>query len=100
MINTFCGKISILINNLFAVYSWKLSRTKQLSTNANNLINSIIANIPVLQPQYYIQRDQSPEGCFYFPEPQPGVVVEFPGQCDNNIQAVANFNLTAVSIST
>ncbi|XP_072929716.1 uncharacterized protein [Epargyreus clarus] len=84
-----------LPNNQRQVYSWKLSRTKELTPNAINAINSITATIPVLRSQYYIERDQSPEGCFYFPDPEPGVPVVFPGQCDINIQAVRNFNMSA-----
>ncbi|XP_068619407.1 uncharacterized protein [Battus philenor] len=76
------------------VTSWKLSRTKQLTASANATINSVINREQVLDSRYYQQTDQSPEGCFYFPEPQPGVPVVFPGQCDEGIQAVPNFNLT------
>lgn len=54
-------------------------------------------DIPVLDQQYYIPRDQSPESCFYFPEPEPGVTVVFPGQCNTSIPVVLDFNLNDVS---
>ncbi|CAK1550414.1 unnamed protein product [Leptosia nina] len=76
------------------VSSWKLSRTKVLSSEAANKINAVVARIPVLNQQYYEKNDQSDEGCFYFPDPEPGKVVEFPGRCDESIQAEPNFNLT------
>ncbi|CAH2094770.1 unnamed protein product [Euphydryas editha] len=79
----------------FRVWSWKLSRTKQLTPNAVTAINNIVNTIPVLNEQYYYNNDQSVEGCFYFPEPEPGVPVVFPGQCDQNIQAVPNFNMNS-----
>ncbi|XP_047033930.1 uncharacterized protein LOC124640271 isoform X1 [Helicoverpa zea] len=75
------------------VSSWKLSRTKSLSTAAATAINNIMSNIQVLDQRYYVNRDQSPEGCFYYPDPQPGQAVIFPGQCDDNIVAVPNFDL-------
>nr|XP_049704849.1 uncharacterized protein LOC110376413 isoform X13 [Helicoverpa armigera] len=75
------------------VSSWKLSRTKSLSTAAATAINNIMSNIQVLDQRYYVNRDQSPEGCFYYPDPQPGQAVIFPGQCDDNIAAVPNFDL-------
>ncbi|OWR44741.1 chlorophyllide A binding protein precursor, partial [Danaus plexippus plexippus] len=75
------------------VWSWKLSRTKQLSPNASAEIDRIVNNIPVLNEQYYVKRDQTKEGCFYYPEPQPGKVVELPGQCEN-VQGISNFNMS------
>ncbi|CAH2243005.1 jg19448 [Pararge aegeria aegeria] len=76
------------------VFSWKLSRTKQLTDSARAEINRVTSTIPVLRDDYYVPRNQSREGCFYFPDPQPGVPVVFPGQCDVNIQAVSSFNMT------
>ncbi|KAJ8723730.1 hypothetical protein PYW07_007710 [Mythimna separata] len=75
------------------VTSWKLSRTRQLTSDAKTEINKVMSNIRVLEQQYFIERDHSSEGCFYFPEPQPGVPVVFPGQCNENIAAVPNFNM-------
>ncbi|XP_038206910.1 uncharacterized protein LOC119828739 [Zerene cesonia] len=76
------------------VWSWKLGRNKTLTTPALDAIDNVIKDIPVLDQRYYDENDQSPDGCFYYPEPKPGVVVVFPGQCDESIQAVPNFNLT------
>lgn len=74
------------------VTSWKLSRTKELTAAANTAINNVMNNIQVLDQRYFVERDQSADGCFYFPEPQEGVPVVFPGQCDDNINTVQNFN--------
>ncbi|XP_045533463.1 uncharacterized protein LOC123720756 isoform X3 [Pieris brassicae] len=78
-----------------AVLSWKLSRSKSLTTEAHTAINAVINTIPVLNQKYYERNNQSAEGCFYFPDPEPGKVVEFPGKCDQNIPAIPNFNFTA-----
>ncbi|KAG6455295.1 hypothetical protein O3G_MSEX009121 [Manduca sexta] len=75
------------------VTSWKLSRTKQLSVLASTAINAVVNSVDVLDQRYYQVTDQSRNGCFYFPEPQPGVQVVFPGQCDPNIPVVQNFNM-------
>ncbi|XP_037294072.1 uncharacterized protein LOC115446804 isoform X2 [Manduca sexta] len=75
------------------VISWKLSRTKQLSVPASTAINAVVNSVDVLDQRYYQVTDQSRDGCFYFPEPQPGVQVVFPGQCDPNIPVVQNFNM-------
>ncbi|RVE53897.1 hypothetical protein evm_001559 [Chilo suppressalis] len=77
------------------VYSWKLSRTKELSEEAHQVINNVTSSIQVLQDRYYLTVDQSPEGCFYFPDPQPGIPVVFPGRCDNDINVVQNFSLSS-----
>lgn len=80
--------------------SWKLSRSRSpLTTQAENDINAVIRTIPVLDQRYYVRNNQSDEACFYFPDPEPGKVVEFPGKCDQTIQAEPRFNLTAVSLS-
>lgn len=76
--------------------SWKLSRSKSLAPTAVTIINSVVNSIDVLDDRYYINQNQSPEGCFYFPEPEPGVPVVFPGQCDGNLTVVENFNITRV----
>lgn len=64
----------------------------------NTAINNVVNTIPVLDQRYYETTDQSVAGCFYFPEPQQGVPVVFPGQCDQTINAVPNFNLQQVSV--
>ncbi|XP_037876122.1 chlorophyllide A binding protein isoform X2 [Bombyx mori] len=75
------------------VISWKLSRTKQLTNAAATTIRTVMNNINVLDQRYFSQTDQTPAGCFYFPEPRPGVQVEFPGQCETTIPVVPNFNM-------
>ncbi|CAH0728579.1 unnamed protein product, partial [Brenthis ino] len=79
----------------FRVSSWKLSRTKQLNAAATTAINNLMSTVQVLDNRYYINRNHTDPGCFYFPVPQPGTPVVFPGQCDQTIQAVPNFNMNA-----
>lgn len=78
--------------------SWKLSRTKQLTTQAVNAINAVVNTVPVLDQRYFNIQNQSVEGCFYYPDPEPGTPVVFPGQCDESIQAVPNFNFNQVNV--
>lgn len=52
--------------------------------------------VDVVDQRYFRNMDQSPEGCFYFPEPQLDVAVVFPGQCDTTVPVVQNFNFTQV----
>ncbi|XP_049878078.1 uncharacterized protein LOC126375226 [Pectinophora gossypiella] len=79
------------------VWSWKLSRTRSLSTENSTAINNVIANITVLDQRYYVTRNQTAEGCFYYPEAQEGVPVVMPGQCDQTIPVVTNFNMSLFS---
>ncbi|CAH2211561.1 jg11476 [Pararge aegeria aegeria] len=87
--------VKLLKKLFFTVWSWKLGREKQLTNAAVTAINRVIANVPVLDDRYYETRDHSNQGCFYYPEPEAGKPVVFPGQCDPGIQAAANFNMTA-----
>lgn len=68
-----------------------------MTNAAATAINQVVARIPVLNERYYQQRDHSDQGCFFYPEPEQGKPVVFPGQCDNTIQAVPNFNMASVS---
>lgn len=85
------------IKHLLIVSSWKLGRTKSLSAGANAAMQLAIDRVQVLDNRYYIPQDQTPEGCFYYPEPQTGVPVVFPGQCDATISGLPNFNMANVS---
>lgn len=69
-----------------------------MPNNATTAIDNIIANITVLDQRYFEVNDQSREGCFYYPDPQPGVPVRFPGQCDNTIPVTTNFSLNQVKM--
>ncbi|CAF4867620.1 unnamed protein product [Pieris macdunnoughi] len=82
-----------LTNNLRRVYSWKLSRSRTLSSDANTRINAIVLANPDLVNGYYVNVDHSDAGCFFIPDTPLGQEVIFPGQCDENIPAVVNFNL-------
>ncbi|XP_059047399.1 uncharacterized protein LOC131842848 [Achroia grisella] len=75
-----------------SVFSWKLSRTKQLSSQGNTAIDNAISNIVVLRNDYYERIDQSDEACFYLPHLEAGEPIILPGQCDPNVQVVQDFN--------
>ena len=79
------------------MYSWKLSRTKELNIYNNLAINNAIENITVLDNKYYENIDQSDDACFFLPEAIPNQPVVFAGQCNENINVVQNFNVSRVS---
>lgn len=85
-------------SSLLTVYSWKLSRTQQLSPASLTAINNIIQGITVLEERYYENVDQSDNACFTLPVIAPGQPIILEGQCDPNIPVVQNFNITNVSI--
>lgn len=60
-------------------------------------INEKINSVLVLDEKYYKVENQSEVGCFYFPDPQPGVPVIFPGQCDETINVVQTLDLSEAS---
>ncbi|CAK1589995.1 unnamed protein product [Parnassius mnemosyne] len=80
------------------VSSWKLSRTRTLSNQANNIMNNIISNTRGLLEEYYITSDQSDETCFYVPEVIPDQAPVFRGQCED-ITGVQGFDIQKVCIS-
>ncbi|XP_022123845.2 uncharacterized protein LOC110999209 [Pieris rapae] len=82
-----------LNSNLRRVYSWKLSRSRTLSSNANTAINAIALTNYDLVSGYYVNVDHSAAGCFFIPDIPKGQAVIFPGQCDESIRAVDNFTL-------
>ncbi|XP_053614015.1 uncharacterized protein LOC128677296 [Plodia interpunctella] len=75
------------------VYSWKLSRTRDLPSEYNDLFDSTIDNIDVLRNSYFWPVDQADDACFYLPDLQPGEPAIFPGQCDQTIPVVSNFDV-------
>lgn len=80
------------------MYSWILSRTRQLPASAQIEVNQVIDSIIDLNNAYYEETDRTDEGCFYFPVPSPDEIVEFRNPCDETIPAVSNFNISAVRI--
>lgn len=80
------------------MWSWKLSRSNTLSQDAIIAINDAINNIDVIHESYYQKIDRTDTGCFYYPTPDSDSEVIFPGQCDDNIQAVNNFRLQDVCL--
>lgn len=75
------------------VWSWKLSRTKEMPSESDSNINRIIDTVQELDQRYYEAEDQSVEGCFFYPLPVKGQPVVFPGQCNENITVVENLDI-------
>lgn len=67
-----------------------------MSTTANSDINNAMANIDVLSNVYFEPVDQSDNACFYFPDLAPGEAVILPGQCDDDLPVVRNFEADKV----
>lgn len=74
-----------------------MSRTRALTEASNTAINAVIDTVNVLNNRYYVARNHTDEGCFYFPEPSDSPVV-FRGTCDLSIPALANFNPVQVRL--
>lgn len=83
--------------SLFLVWSWKLSRTKELSNTSSIAIDNAIAGNAVLDNDYYEPVAQTDDACFYLLDIEPGEPVIFPGQCDTNIRGIENFDASRVS---
>lgn len=79
------------------MYSWKLSRTRALTAAAATAINAVVSTVPVLDDRYYIVRNHTEDGCFYYPEPSSDTAVFFRGQCSDSVTVVQNFDVAAVS---
>lgn len=89
---------SLLKNSCFIlVFSWKLSKTRQLSPNTIQAINNAISDYDVLDNRYYETVDHTDDGCFNLPDLAPGDPVVFGGQCDPNLPVVSNFDASRVS---
>lgn len=59
-----------------------------------------MANNVVLDNRYYQNIDQSDSACFYLPDIPLGQPVVLPGQCNQNIPVVQNFDVARVSITS
>lgn len=80
-----------------SVFSWILSRQRELNSEAQMNVSKVIDSLLELNNAYFLTTDQSSEGCFYFPEVNPNAPVRFRGKCDETIQAVPNFNPVLVN---
>lgn len=80
---------------LFTVSSWKLSRTRELSAQANAIITGIIADTQELLQEYYGQTSQTDDDCFYIPDVDETQAVVFRGQCEN-VAGMEGFSLQQV----
>lgn len=90
---------NLSIQQFFAVYSWKLSKSREgLSEAANNAINELISKNIDLHEPYYRTTGQDHAACFYYPVfDQAPLSIELPGPCNESITGVPNFNLNNVS---
>lgn len=80
------------------VTSWKLSRQPTLSAAGTAVIDNVVDSIDVLDERYFFPQSHTEESCSYVPSAN-GEPVVFWGQCDNSVQAVANFDLARVSLT-
>lgn len=80
------------------VWSWKLSRTRQLSVEGSAAIDDAIAKVDVLKNDYYENIQQTDTACFHLPDIPPGDNVVLPGRCDLSIRGMSNFNLNRVRV--
>lgn len=80
------------------MWSWKLSRSKTLSTDAQASISATVSNVDVLGDDFYERIDQDDDSCFYLPELTPNEPAIFPGRCNANIPTEPNFDPIRVSV--
>ncbi|VVD00965.1 unnamed protein product [Leptidea sinapis] len=77
------------------VTSWKLSRTRSLSAEANAVMANVISNTRGLSEDFYEPTSQSDEACFYVPELDRDQAPLFRGQCEDiEVQGVQGFDAT------
>lgn len=76
---------------MISVFSWKLSRTKELTQTYAQRIEDAMAGIDVIDQRYFETINQNDNACFYLPDLAPGEPPVFPGQCAN-FNAVPNFD--------
>lgn len=92
--------VKSLLNTNFAylaVYSWKLSRTKELLPASQDFIAEEMSLVQVLEEQYFVETDQSEDACFYLPDLTLEEPVIFIGQCNENLPTMQNFDANRVS---
>lgn len=76
-----------------------MGRRNTLLQDSINKINQIVDSINVLDARYYQKIGRTDADCFYFPKPNPNKNVVFPGQCDQNIPVVQQFDAERVCVS-
>lgn len=86
--------------NVVPVFSWILSRNRQLTANATVQVNQVVNSIMDLNNRYFTQSNRSDSDCFYYPIAAPNQAVIFRGQCSDSIPVVQNFDATRVTIQT
>lgn len=82
--------------NYIPVWSAKHSKTRSLTDAAQNAMAPLIASSNVLYDQFYLNVDQTDATCFHYPAKTDDEVI-IPGQCDETIPVVSNFNAEDVS---
>jgi len=75
------------------VGSWKLSRSGTLTTQDNAAIDAVVGATQGLSEDYYQTTDQSAETCFYYPNIALNDDIILPGQCDQTISGIPNFDV-------
>ncbi|XP_022818056.1 uncharacterized protein LOC111350651 isoform X1 [Spodoptera litura] len=75
------------------VGSWKLSRSGTLATQDIAAIDAVVGATQGLSEDYYQTTDQSAETCFYYPNIAINDDIILPGQCDQTISGIPNFDV-------
>lgn len=75
--------------------SWKLSRNKTLSSEAEAIMNNAINSTEGLYQSYYRPTSQTEDACFYIPEADRNTPPLFRGQCQD-VQGMQEFDLQKV----
>nr|ACB54951.1 polycalin [Helicoverpa armigera] len=86
-----------LDNGWRRVGSWKLSRRKELSANALQIMDLAIANTQGLHQQYYRDTQQTEAACFYYPVfDGTETTIDLPGSCASAaIVGMPSFNINS-----
>nr|CAB3508325.1 unnamed protein product [Spodoptera littoralis] len=75
------------------VGSWKLSRSGTLSPEDITAIDEVVSRTQGLNEDYYQNTDQTEETCFRYPNITLNDDIIIPGQCDQTISGIPDFNL-------
>lgn len=78
---------------LSTVSTWKLSRTPELTPEANVAISNIINSTQ----EFYVRTGETDDECFYLPDINEPVIIS--GQCET-VQGMPQFDMDLVRNST
>lgn len=88
----------INLRTLFTVYVWVLGRQTTLNDiNLGRVMHLLNENFGINYSEL-TNIDHNDSACYALPIIEPGNPIILPGQCDESLQVLPNFNATAVSI--